>query len=123
MNVSNLKLYRATKLNGDNSACYQNLHKYDNIIRLMNLGTLFQIKCTKNVLSIDPIFHMFFISFATQKFSFFHGYWLFIGLDRCHWGVLVSVVLIVSNNSFFPVVVCIYDFIGVEERITINFMF
>ncbi|XP_048326720.2 uncharacterized protein LOC125421555 [Ziziphus jujuba] len=66
--VKNSILYRAknkalSRLCGGHDESYSKLHKYRNILRIKNPGTMVQVMAKRNDLSKNPTFQMFFLSF------------------------------------------------------------
>lgn len=93
------RLYRAKrkaldKINGDHATCYRFLHRYGNIVKMKNLVAMTLVKATKPIISKNPHFQRFFLSFPAQRQCYFEGCRSFIGLDACHlkiwWGFIVS---------------------------------
>ncbi|TXG69750.1 hypothetical protein EZV62_004685 [Acer yangbiense] len=116
---SNPKVYRAKRimlenLKSDHAKAYAKIRKYGNVIRVMNPGSDVFIAINPNVVSVNPTFFRFYLSFKACKIGFKNGCRPLIGVDVCHLtgqfgGVLLSATALDGDSGVVPIALCICE--------------
>ncbi|TXG62753.1 hypothetical protein EZV62_009747 [Acer yangbiense] len=117
--VGNQTVYRAKRivlenLKSDHAKAYAKIRKYGNVIRVMNLGSDVYVALNPDVVSVNPTFFRFYLSFKACKIGFKNGCRPLIGVDGCHLtgqfgGVLLSATALDGDSGIVPIALCICE--------------
>ncbi|TXG48959.1 hypothetical protein EZV62_024834 [Acer yangbiense] len=117
--VDNQTVYRAKRivlenLKSDHAKVYAKIRKYGNVICVMNPGSDVFVAINPDVVSVNPTFFRFYLSFKACKIGFKNGCRPLIGVDGCHltgqFGVvLLSATALDGDSGIVPIALCICE--------------
>ncbi|TXG60442.1 hypothetical protein EZV62_015015 [Acer yangbiense] len=117
--VGSQTVYRAKRivlenLKSDHAKAYAKIRKYGNVIRVMNPGSDVFVALNPDVVSVNPNFFRFYLSFKACKIGFKNGCRPLIGVDGCHLtgqfgGVLLSATTLDGDSGIVPIALCICE--------------
>ena len=117
--VDSQTVYRAKRivlgnLKSDHAAAYAKIRVYGNVIRVMNPGSDVFVAINPDVVSVNPTFFRFYLSFKACKIGFKNGCRPLIGVDGSHLtgqfgGVLLSATALDGDSGIVPIAICICE--------------